>query len=173
MADIDSTRSSFRESLIEHTFISAVLQEAWRRQMVIEVLRPEVDAGVDVVFECGTVVRHVQLKSTRAGAKVTRYNVNTSLETKQSGAVVLIEFEDHGGDMRLQYRFFGRAPGEPLSLNGFNAAKHSKGNAQGVKLERPGLKVVPARQFRRVSDISSLVDLLFGRRKSVNGLGTD
>ena len=79
MPDIDSTRSSFRESLIEHTFISAVLQEAWRRKMVIDVLRPEVDSGVDVVFECGAIIRHVQLKSTRSGSKVREYMINTSL----------------------------------------------------------------------------------------------
>jgi hypothetical protein len=173
MADIDSTRSSFRESLIEHAFISAVLQEAWRRQMVIEVLRPEVDAGVDVVFECGTVVRHVQLKSTRAGAKVARYNVNTSLAAKPSGAVVLIEFQDEAGQLLLKYRFFGGAPGEPLSLNGFNAAKQSRGNAKGVKLEWPGHRVVPAGQFKRVSDITALVDLLFGRRNPSTDRETD
>ncbi len=163
MSDIDSTRSSFRESLIEHAFISAVLQEAWRRRMVIDVLRPEVDRGVDVVFECGAVMRHVQIKSTRAGAKVARYNINTSLAARPSGAVVLIEFEDEAGQLRLKYRFFGGAPRKPLSLEGFRTAKHSKGNAQGVKLERPGIKVVPIGQFKRVSDIASLVDLLFGK----------
>ena len=162
MSEIDSTRSSFRESLIEHAFISAVLQEAWRRQMIIDVLRPEVDSGVDVVFECGAIIRHVQLKSTRGGSKVARYNINTSLAARPSGAVVLIEFEDEAGQLRLKYRFFGGAPGEPLSLEGFKTAKHSKGNARGVKLERPGLRVVPAGQFQRVSDITALVDLLFG-----------
>ena len=169
MVDIDSTRSSFRESLIEHAFISAVLQETWRRRMIIDVLRTEVDSGVDVVFEYGAVIRHVQLKSTRAGSKVARYNINTSLAAKPSGAVVLIEFEDDAGQLRLAYRFFGGAPGEPLSLEGFKTAKHSKGNAKGVKLERPGLRVVPAGQFKAVSDITALVNLLFGQLGSVNG----
>ncbi len=75
---------------------------------------------------------------------------------------MLIEFEDRAGQLRLKYRFFGGAPGEPLLLEGFRTAKHSKGNTTGVKLERPAIRVVPAGQFKRVSDIAALVDLLFG-----------
>ena len=163
MSDADSTRSSLRESLIEHAFIFGVLQEAWRRHEVIEVLRPEVDIGVDIVLERGATTRHVQLKSRRSDSKVARYDVNELLAAKPSATVVLIEFEDCAGELRLQYRFFGGPPGQPLPLDGLKTAKHSKGNAQGVKLERPGIKVVPIGQFKRVSDIATLVDLLFGK----------
>ncbi len=82
---------------------------------------------------------------------------------------MLIDFEDAAGQLRFKYGFFGSAPGEPLSLKGFKTAKHTKANAEGVKLERPGLRVVPAGQFKRVNDITALVDLLFGRSGSVNG----
>lgn len=63
--------SSSREALIEHVFIAEVLQEAWfAREQLVEVLRSEVDAaGYDVVFECGPITRHVQLKASDAGGK--------------------------------------------------------------------------------------------------------
>ena len=86
---------------------------------------------------------------------------------------MLIELKDDARQLQLKYRFFGGAPGEPLSLEGFKTAKHSKGNAKGVKLERPAVKVVPVSQFERVSDITALVDLLFGTWDRSNGSRTD
>jgi hypothetical protein len=87
--------------------------------------------------------------------------------------VVLVEFKDDSGQLQLKYRFFGGAPGESLSLEGFKTAKHSKGNATGVKLERPAVKVVPVSRFERVSDIISLVDVLLGTSDRSSGRGTD
>jgi hypothetical protein len=162
MADAHSSLSSFRESLLEHAFIHSVLQEAWHRNLVIEVLRPEVDSGVDIVFEAGTVVRHVQLKSTQRGSKVNGWNVHLSLAMKPSAAVVLIEFTDEAEGMHLDYRFFGGPPGHPLELDDLRVAKHSKGNAQGVKLERAAIRIVPIGRFERVADVAELFTLLFG-----------
>ena len=50
--------------MLEHVFVSELLQEAWFRYgMTIEVLHSEVDsAGYDIVLEFGGVIRHVQLK---------------------------------------------------------------------------------------------------------------
>ena len=162
MADAHSSLSSFRESLLEHAFIHSILQEAWHRKLVIEVLRPEVDSGVDIVFELGTVVRHIQLKSTQSGSKVAGWNVNLSLAMKPCAAVVLIEFKDEADGMRLNYRFFGGPPGHPLDLDGLRVAKHSKGNAEGVKHKRPALRTVPIGKFARVADVGGLFALLFG-----------
>ena len=76
--ETDFRQSSFRENLLEHMFISEVLQEAWiKRRQVIEVLRSEVDdSGYDVVLVSGQVIRHVQLKSSREGSKTNEQKVN-------------------------------------------------------------------------------------------------
>lgn len=67
-------KSSFYEQLVEHVFISEVLQEVWFRfGKVAEVLRAEVDAsGYDIVLECNNVLRHVQLKTSKDGVKAER-----------------------------------------------------------------------------------------------------
>jgi len=61
--------SSSREALIEHIFVAEVLQEAWfAREQLVEVLRSEVDAaGYDIVFECGSMVRHGPVEGERLG----------------------------------------------------------------------------------------------------------
>ena len=65
-------KSSFYEQLVEHVFISEVLQEVWFHfGLTVEVLRSEVDAsGYDVVFECNKKVRHVQLRLPRLAEKL-------------------------------------------------------------------------------------------------------
>ncbi|HSI34924.1 MAG: hypothetical protein ACAI43_24220 [Phycisphaerae bacterium] len=160
-------RSSFFEKLVEHVFISEVLQEAWYRfGEVVEVLRSEVDSsGFDVVFECNGVVRHVQLKTSRPGAKAASQKVNVALAAKPSGCVVWMMREEPKGACRmtLSFRFYGGAVGEGLpALGGFKVAKHAKGNAQGKKSERPNVRVVPKSAFRRVETTAELVALLFG-----------
>jgi hypothetical protein len=51
-------KSSFFEQLVEHAFISELLQEVYYRfGRTMEVLRSEIDAaGYDVVFECNGVI---------------------------------------------------------------------------------------------------------------------
>ncbi len=44
----------------------------------------------------------------------------------------------------------------------FKVAKHSKGNAQGVKLERPNVRVIQKNRFESVATIDELVLRLFG-----------
>jgi hypothetical protein len=155
-------QSSFRERLLEHAFVFAVLEEAWTRRRVVDVLRPEVDAGIDIVLECEGAIRHVQLKTTRRGSKVARQLVSTALSTKPAGCVVWLDFdEDEEGHLHLAYRFLGGPVGQPLALEGLRIAKHSRGDAQGVKHERPAVRVVPAGRFERVADVRALFDLLF------------
>jgi hypothetical protein len=62
------------------------------------------------------------------------------------------------------FYWFGAQPGEKLpALDKFKTAKHTKGNAQGVKTERPNLRVVPLSEFVKVPDISGVAELLFGK----------
>lgn len=58
-------KSNFYEQLVEHVFISELLQEVYfRHQKTVEVLRAEVDSsGYDIVLECNGFIRHVQLKT--------------------------------------------------------------------------------------------------------------
>jgi hypothetical protein len=61
------------------------------------------------------------------------------------------------------FHFFGGAPGYPLlDIGHFPMAKHPKGNADGIKLERPNLRVVRLSQFRSLASIEELYDRLFG-----------
>jgi hypothetical protein len=162
-------KSSFYEQLVEHVFVSEVLQEAWFRfGEIVEVLRAEVDAsGYDIVLECNNVLRHIQLKTSKVDGKTANQKVNVALASKPSGCVVwILRSEDQQSHrMRLTYRFFGNDAGEPLpSLDGFRVGKHTKGNKDGVKAERPSIRVVPKRSFEPIGTTNELVTKLFGLR---------
>ncbi len=129
----------------------------------LEVLKPQVDdGGYDLVLEAGTVVRHVQLKATFKGSTIKTFKVNLGLAGKPSGCIVCVLFDQ--GTLNLgPFYWFGGEPGQKLpDLSEFKVAKHTKGNAQGVKTERPNLRVLPLSAFQRVPDIPSLATLLFG-----------
>jgi hypothetical protein len=159
-------KSTFIEQLVEHVFISEVLQEVWYSfGKTVEVLRSEVDAsGYDVVFECNDILRHVQLKTSMPNAKVAGQKVNLALAEKPSGCVVWIKRheDDESRRMKLSYLFFGGKPRERLSLAGFKVAKHAKANARGIKTERPAIRVVPKSQFEEILTTEKLVEQLFG-----------
>ncbi|MDQ6948835.1 MAG: hypothetical protein M3256_21895 [Actinomycetota bacterium] len=153
--------SSSREALIEHVFVAEVLQEAWfAREQLLEVLRSEVDAaGYDVVFECGAIVRHVQLKASELGGKTSRQTINIRLAEKPSGCVVWVVYKERVQDHRLDlsYLWFGGHPGEPLPDLG-----HLVGRNPRSKTPRPGTRVVPRAHFERVASTPALVERLFG-----------
>ena len=89
--------SSFREKLIERLFIGEMLKLSWQKDdCQLEVMKPEVDnAGCDIVLEENSVVRHIQLKTSKFGAKKSGQNVNIRLANKPSGCIVWIEFDEH------------------------------------------------------------------------------
>lgn len=166
-------KSLFYEQLVEHVFISEVLQEAWYRfGQTVEVLRSEVDAsGFDVVFECNGILRHVQLKTSKADAKASGQKVNIALAKKPSGCIIwIVRNEDRQTcRMRLSYLFFGGNAGKPLpTLEGFKVAKHTKGNAQGVKNPVLSKRIVLKSRFEKVNDATELVQRLFGVRGPAN-----
>jgi hypothetical protein len=172
-------RSSFYERLVEHVFISELLQEAWFRfGASVEVLRSEVDnSGYDVLLECNGVIRHVQLKTSEAASRTRNQKINVGLASKPSGCVVwIVRTEDPAScRMRLRYRFFGNTPGLPLSLDGLRIAKHVKGDSKGVKKLRPAIRVLPGSRFEDAMDATTLLHKLFGslgleRSTSSNGV---
>lgn len=60
------------------------------------------------------------------------------------------------------FRWFGGSPGKPIPSLGDKIARHTKGNRDGVKLERPGIRVVNKGQFRELKSMEDVVTELFG-----------
>ena len=171
-------KSTFFEQLVEHVFISEILQESYYGSgMTVEVLRSEIDAsGYDLVLERNGVMRHVQLKTSRTQSLAAVQKVHIALAMKPSGCVVWIIREEcpESRRMRLSYRFFGGAPGEPLpSLEALKVAKHTKGNATGEKKERPAIRVVPKNWFRAIGTTEELVGVLFGFSEMTDGIPSE
>jgi len=162
-ASAHSLSSSYREMLLEHLFVGEVMRFAWQRGLRMEVVKPQVDdGGYDVVFETDKMVRHVQLKSTFNGSKVQKFNVNKRLALKPSGCVVVLIFDKDSLNLG-PFLWFGNSLGTKLpDLSGYRTAKHAKGNAEGTKLERPNLCVIPRSAFAPLETISEVSARLFG-----------
>jgi hypothetical protein len=61
------------------------------------------------------------------------------------------------------FLLFGGEPGQSLpDIEGFRAARHTKGNSEGHKAERPALRVVPKSRFDRYESVGQLYVALFG-----------
>lgn len=155
--------SSYREMLLEHLFVGELMRHAWSKGKRIEVLKPQVDdCGYDLVLEVNSIVRHVQLKATFQGSKVKRFPVNIGLSQKPSGCVVILVFEKEKLQFR-EFRWCGEPPGQQLlKIDGFQTGKHTKCNAQGIKLDRPQIRIVPWAEFELVPTIGELAVKLFG-----------
>lgn len=157
-------QSSYREKLIEHLFIGELLKISWRkRECRLEVARPEVDnSGYDVVAEEAGIIRHIQLKASHLSARASSQNIHVALAEKPSGCVVWVYFNADNLDLG-PFLYFGADPGNPLpSLESFSVAKHTKGNAQGVKAERPAIRRVPKGQFSAHKTVEDIYEVLFG-----------
>ena len=160
----DFKHSTLRESIIEHLFVGQVLRFLWLRgPIVAEVMKPQVDAtGYDIAIECLGVLRHVQLKSSSRSAKTARQKLHVELGSKPSGCVVWIQFDPETLELG-PFLFFGSEPGHRLpSLKEFPVARHTKGNADGYKAERPEIRVVSKAKFLKLDSIEAVVHALFG-----------
>jgi hypothetical protein len=159
-----SLYSSYREVLLEHLFSGELMRYLWCRSIVrVEILKPQVDhGGYDLVLEANGIVRHVQLKSSYSDAKTARINVSLGLAEKPSGCVVWLRFDPDSLALGPFY-WFGGAPGEPLpSLTDYQVGRHTKGNSEGVKLNRPNVRVIPKGDFERIDTLPEIAERLFG-----------
>lgn len=162
---LDVHYSSYREMLIEHLFIAEVMRSLWLRGIArFEVLKPQVDdSGYDLVFEANGITRHVQLKSSSRTATTALVKASLGLGKKPSGCLIWVRFDPTTLDLGPFY-WFGGKPGKPLpDIREFKIGKHTKGNAQGIKKERPNTRIIPRAKFEPVDDVSSLVSRLFGK----------
>lgn len=159
---IHALHSSYREKLVEHLLIGELLKCSWKDESFsLEVSKPEVDRrGYDLILEKGNVVRHVQLKTSKIGARASKQNLHVALAEKASGCVIWIYFND-AAELGPFY-FFGSKAGEPLpSLDDMRVAKHTKANSEGVKSERPDIRIVNKGQFHRLETVQELYEHLF------------
>jgi hypothetical protein len=155
--------SSFREKLIEHLFVGELLKLSWQKDCGLEVAKPEVDnSGYDLIAEAQGVVRHIQLKASYVGATTASQKVHVRLGNKPSGCVIWVNFNEDTLDLGPYY-FFGGKPGEPLpSLENSKTARHTKGNQDGHKAERPNIKVLNKGDFTRYGSVAEIYTALFG-----------
>jgi hypothetical protein len=162
----EMTDSSAMEHLLEHVVLAELSQEAWfGRGQLVDIMHSSVDAfGHDVVLECGDVIRHVQFKARRLDAKTSTYKINTKLAERPSGCIVWLGWSRPASVNRVdvEYRWFGGKPGERLPSLGDVVAKHTKANALGIKVVRPGIRQLSLSKFERLNDVGELVDRLFG-----------
>ena len=158
-----SLNSSFREKLIEHLFVGELLKLSWiNKDYSLEVSKPEVDnSGYDLIIEAQGILRHIQLKAAFVGSKTSRQNIHVSLADKQSGCVVWVYFDKNNLALG-PYLFFGGKPGEPLpDLSNLKIAKHTKGDADGFKAERPNIRTINKGSFTVYETIEALYHALF------------
>lgn len=161
--DRNYLESRSREKIVEHVFIAEILKQAWiEGRPHVEVLCGETDdSGYDVVMEIGSVVRHIQLKSSLKGSARQRQIINTHLARKPSGCIVWVIHDDAFDEHTMRFLFFGAPPGQPLPALGDRVAKHTRSNSSGVKGERKNMRVLTKGQFREVQR-SELLRELFG-----------
>jgi len=137
-------KSSFREKLVEHLFIGELLKISWTSgKCSLEVSKPGVDnQGYDLIVEENGYIRHIQLKASHLSASTSTQKVQIALAKKPSGCIVWIYFNEQTSELG-PFLFFGSEAGKPLpDISKLKIAKHTKANAQGVKNERPDIRVI-------------------------------
>lgn len=155
--------SSMRENYLMHLLLAQLGLELDARGVEYDELRSAVDReGFDVLLEAGGIARHIQVKVKVLGGARSEVTINTRLAAKPSGCVVWLTFDPVARGFSEIF-WFGSKPGEPLPDAGTVVARHTRANSQGGKAERPGHRVVKARQFERLDNMAHLVDRLFGR----------
>lgn len=155
--------SVLREKVVEHVFLAELSRTLLLDlRMPFEVLRAEFDAfGYDLVIEANGVLRHVQLKATRASGARAHVDVQLALAGKPGGCVVWLSVDPQTLDLG-PFRWFGGSAGQPLPALGDREVKHSRGDATGDKKVRAGLRRVPRGLFTRVETIRELAIMMFG-----------
>jgi hypothetical protein len=117
--------------------------------------------GYDVVLESNGIIRHIQLKSSFRGSKVRKVDVSTKLLRKPSGCILWLEF-DRESLVIERFYWFGGAAGPALPDLSLRVSRHSRGNSDGEKNERPIHRVLTRGRFEALDNISGVIEKLFG-----------
>ena len=165
--DDKTINSSFIENMIEHVFISEMLQEAWlnRNHLKLEVLRAEVDeSGYDIVMICNNKIRYIQLKTSEVNGTTKMQKLNISLLEKENACIIWIIREEDTNSKRykFKYLFFGSQVGEPFpKIDSYRLAKSARNNVNGEKKVRPNIREIPISQFIEYKSSSEIFRVLF------------
>jgi hypothetical protein len=162
--DYNTEKSSYREKLIEHLFVGELLRRLWQKGIYdVEFIHPEVDqSGYDLVVDCNSIFRHIQLKSSHQDAKVQNQKINIQLSKKPSGCVVWIQFNPKTLELG-PYLWYGSEPGKPLyGIEQLPVAKQTRGNSTGYKAERQNIHILKKKEFQKIPNIDELLKKLFG-----------
>lgn len=158
-----SLHSVLREVTVEHLFVGELLRNLWTRGIVdAEVLHSEFDAGgYDLVLSHREVIRHIQLKTKRAGGSTASVSVSLNLAAKPSGCVIWIVVSD---DLQFSsYLWFGGDVGQPLpEIAELRVTKHTKGNKDGEKGDRANHRKVGIGRFERLTTLDQVIVKLLG-----------
>lgn len=151
--------SSYKEAMLEHLLIGEIMRVSW--PIPVEVYKPQVAAvGVDLLLVRAGVTRAVQLKISKFGGRRDSVNVHTSLWDRPRPCVIWTLYEQR--PLRMKEFLWLGEPGPLLPpWQELKEAKHTKGNAQGEKAERPALRVIPKSRFKRLTSVRELVAHLF------------
>lgn len=154
--------SSSLEKVLEHRLIAELTTHLWIEGVTeVEILRGEVDChGYDLVMEARGILRHIQLKAMVRGGKRRDVGVHTRLAAKPSGCVIWMIYDPQTLELG-PFLWFGDKPGAPLPPLGNRIGRHSKGNAEGLKLERWTQRQVGKSRFTELADIGELSRALF------------
>jgi hypothetical protein len=117
--------------------------------------------GYDLVMSYRKVVRHIQLKTVTVDGKADSIKISLKLREKPSGCVIRIVVTP---ELELQsYLWFGGPPGEQLpDIRNMSVAKHTKGNAEGTKTERPNHRIIGRGKFTKLDTLDAVLGRLFG-----------
>lgn len=158
-----SSASSLREQALSHLLLWQLAATRWRTgRHDLEVLKSEVDrGGYDIVLEAAGIIRHVQLKSSITGSKVSEISISTRLSDKPSGCVIWLDVNPATLEIE-RYFWFGGPPGSKLPALGSRISKHSRGDSTGMKAERPMHRQIKKSCFEPLSSAADLMVRLFG-----------
>lgn len=110
-------------------------------------------------------MRHVQLKVSLVDGSRGQVTINQRLAHAPSGCVVWLGVTE---DLEImEYRWFGAEPGRPLpDLTGRALARHTRGNALGIKAERSNQRVPTKGAFERLGGLDETLKRLFAITRS-------
>jgi hypothetical protein len=154
LKEVGHTQSRTVENLIEHVFLSEVIQECFfRERRLVEVLRAEVDAaGYDLILELDGAIRHVQLKASRKGGSTKKQVINRKLADRRGGCIVWIEYAVDSTSCRADLTYLWR---EAKTLPAAVARNPRTGTPRINSCE------VKRSEFERLSGVAQLVRHLF------------
>jgi hypothetical protein len=160
-----SIHSTLRERIVEHMFVGEALRWLWVHRKAdlasVEVLRSEFDAGgYDLVMTCGQTVRYIQLKTTLVGGKAASIKVCLKLMNRPKGCIIWV-FITPKLEIK-EYRWFESKQFLEIKAR---PAKHTKGNAQGKKAEKPQQRTISRGAFDEPCKLPDLMEKLFGQRQ--------